>query len=113
MKPLEPASIGVQLQAVCNTTHFFYIFQKVPHICTSFIHDPLLRVPPIGLSISISIFSLFCLKILVYLGVMMFGQYGLGTSILFLNQPLVPSLLSVTLNLVCYLPQFWLLLQPK
>ena len=86
MKPLEPTSIGVQL-----AYHpFLYIFQEVPHIRTSFVHEPLLRVPPMGLSIPRSIFFKFCLKILVYL--MMFGQYGLGTSVLSLNQRLVPRL---------------------
>ena len=94
MKPLEPTSYSLHTTPLFLFIYlffYFFFFLEVPHICTSFIHEPLLHVPAMGLSIPISIFSLFCLKILAYLDVMMFGQYCLGTSILSLNQPLVPS----------------------
>ena len=104
MKSLKSTSIGIQL---AFHTFLLYISLEVHHICT-FARELLVHVPPMGLSILISIFSLFCLKILVYLGVMMFGQYGLGTSILSLNQPLVPSLLPVTVHSVYSLLLVWL-----
>ena len=80
---------------------FFGISAGVHHIYTSFVHEPLLRVPPIELSILISIFSLFRSKILIYLGIMMFGQYGPGISIFSLTHPIVPRLSPVREHLVC------------
>ena len=59
MKPFESTSIGEQL---CIPP-IFCIFLGVHHICTFFLHEPLLRVPTMELSILISIFSLFCSKI--------------------------------------------------
>ena len=107
-KPLEPTSIGVQLTYYPLFLHSL----GVHHIYTSFVHGPVLRVPPMELSIPISIFSLFCSKISVYLGVMMFKQYGLGILILSLNQPLIPSLLPVTVHLVWAFPLVWIYSSP-
>ena len=94
-----------------HTTHFFKIFLEVPHVY--FFRSGVSSAGPShGTVNSLSIFSLFCMKILVYLGVMKFGWYGQGTSILSLNQSLVPSLLPVTVNMARCLPSVWLLLQP-
>ena len=53
---------------------------------------------------TIILFSLFCLKISIYLGVMMFEQYGLGILILPQNQPLIPSLLPMTVHMLWAFP---------
>ena len=93
--PFEPFSIGIQL---AFHPLIFHVSRRSPYLKFS-VHVPLLYVPPMEFSIPTLLFSLFYLKISLYLDVMMFEQYELGILILSLNHPLIPSLLPVTVHL--------------
>ena len=90
-----------------HSIHYFFMSLGIHHIWISSVHGPLLRVPPMELSIPILFFSLFYLKISIFLGIVMFEQCSLGILILSLNQALIPILLPVTVHLVWAFLVIW------